>query len=120
MNLHDRVNDVLFTVNEYDKFYNFPNDDIDYDDNTEEEMHKDDIVLDSHIALWNDSKGDDNKVNVAFEVPIASNSDVPFVSACGIGSVPIVSNVEDRHKHDHVRNESDSQIMRAQKSQVVS
>ena len=39
-NLHDEANYVLPTVDEYDRFYDFGNDDVDYDDDTEEEMHE--------------------------------------------------------------------------------
>ena len=56
VNLHDGVNDVLPIVDECDMFYNVRNDDVDYDDDTKEEMHEDDIVLDSDIALGNYSR----------------------------------------------------------------
>ena len=120
MNLHDEVNDVLPTVDEYDKFYSLHNDGVDYDDDTKEKMHEDDTVLDSDITLENGSRGDDNEVNATFEIPIALSYDL-FVSAgCGTGDVPIATIVEDRHKHDLIRNESDPQITRARTSQIVS
>ena len=134
MNLHDGANDVLPTVDEYDRYYDLGNDDVYYDDDREEEMNEDDIVLDSDMR--NDIRVDDNdnEVNAAFEVPIAENYDLPFVSAgcemasvpiasnydvpfvsagCETGSVPIAPNVEDRRRHDPIRNESDSGTTRA-------
>ena len=141
VNLHDGANDVLPALDEYDKFYDFGNDDVYYDDDREEEMNEDDIVLDSNITLGNDIRGDDNVVNTAFEISIAENYDVPFISAgcemgsvpiasnydvsfvptgCETGSVPIASNTEHRHRHDPIRNENDSGKTRAQTSQVVS
>ena len=141
VNLHDEANDVLPTVDEYDRYYDLGNDDVYYDDDREEEMNEDDIVLDSDMR--NDIRVDDNdnEVNAAFEVPIAENYDLPFVSAgcemasvpitsnydvpfvsagCETGSVPIAPNAEDRRRHDPIRNESDSGTTRARTSRVVS
>ena len=121
VNLRDMINDVLPTVDEYNMYYDLGNDDVYYDDDREEEMNDDDVVLDSDIALGNDIKGDDNKVNATFQVPIASNYDVPFVSTgCEMGSVPIAPNAKDRQSHDPIRNGRYSKTTRARTPRVVS
>ena len=74
VNLHNGadirgVNDVLPTIDEYDRFYHLRSHDVDYDDATYEDMHEDAITLNDDIALDNVRWGDDDNVNVAFEVP---------------------------------------------------
>ncbi|KAF3440981.1 hypothetical protein FNV43_RR19267 [Rhamnella rubrinervis] len=112
VNLHDRVDitrvdGVLPTIDKYDRLYNFYNYDVDYDDNTSAKMHED-IVFHDDIELKHDRKGGDDKVNDAFEVPIVINFDVPFVSkGFRMTSVPIPPTVDDSHRHNLPRIESD-------------
>ena len=55
MNLHDDV--VLPIKDEYDRLYNLCGHDVDYDDDTYEDMHEDAIALDDDIELKNVRRG---------------------------------------------------------------
>ncbi|KAF3447752.1 hypothetical protein FNV43_RR08455 [Rhamnella rubrinervis] len=94
------ANHVLLTIDEHDRLYNFYNYDVNYDDDTNVGMHKDDIALDNDIELDHDWMRDDDEVNDAFEVPIRANCDVHFVSVgFRMDSVLISPTGDDSHRH---------------------
>ena len=129
VNLHDGADVVLPTIDEYDRLYNLCSHDVDYDDDTYQDMHADgddDIELDNDIELENFRRvdddelenirrGDDDEVNATlFEVPFVTNADFSTASeGFRMGSVPIAD--DSRH---HPRNENDSHPRRASTSRV--
>ena len=89
VHLHDGINVVLPTIDEYDRLYNLCGHDVDYDDDTCEDMHEnaitldDDFELDNDIKLENVRKGDDDKVNAAlFEVQFVIGVAIRVAVSC--------------------------------------
>ena len=62
VNLHDGVDVVLPTIDEYNRLYNLCGHDVDYDDDTYEDMHEDVIALDDDIELENFMRVDDDEL----------------------------------------------------------
>ena len=60
MNLHDDV--VLPIKDEYDRLYNLCGQDVDYDDDTYEDMHADGTALYNNIELENFRRVDDDEL----------------------------------------------------------
>ena len=113
------------TIDEYDRLYNLCSHDVDYDDDTYEDMHADGIALNDDIELENFRRvdddelenvrrGDDDEVNATlFEVPFVTNAEFSTASeGFRMGSVPIAD-----HSHHH-RNENDSHLRIASTSRV--
>ncbi|KAF3431780.1 hypothetical protein FNV43_RR26516 [Rhamnella rubrinervis] len=107
------------TINYYDKLYNIPELDVEYNNDTYGERHEyedEDIKLDEDETVYNETGGDGNELNATLPVHV-TNADIPFVPMVGSPIASISNN--NRGRHYPVRNESESQPSEAQIYQSI-
>ncbi|KAF3445800.1 hypothetical protein FNV43_RR10977 [Rhamnella rubrinervis] len=104
INFHDGAEEP--TIDDYNKLYNIPELDVEYNNDTYGERHEyedEDIRLDEDETMYNEAGGDGNELNATLPVQV-TNADIPFVPMIGSPIAPISNN--NRGRHHSVRNES--------------